>query len=282
MPSPVALDVLNEPSRRAILDLLREGERPVGDLVSELALSQPAVSKHLRVLKEAGMVEVRAEAQRRLYRINPEPLEALDDWLEPYRKFWSDRLDGLQAQPVQHEPPEQQEAEVIGRATIAVGGPRPAVRLARRLPDPPAVVWRAITEREQLAAWFPCDVVVEGGRWEVGASISFPFPPEVIDMTLTGTVLAVDEPHLLSCSWGGEVLRFELAADGGGTLLVLYNELPPSAAARHAAGWDDCLDRLAGTAPVPDGWQGHFDAYRASFEPVLGPQEGPPEGYRGG
>ena len=65
------------------------------------------------------------------------------------------------------------------------------------------------------------------------ASISFPFPPEVIDMTLTGTVLAVDEPHLLSCSWGGEVLRFELAADGGGTLLVLYNELPPSAP-RHA------------------------------------------------
>ncbi len=276
MPSPVALDVLNESSRRAILDLLRDGERPVGDLVSEMGLSQPAVSKHLRVLKEAGLVEVRAEAQRRLYRINPEPLEALDGWLEPYRKLWSDRLDGLQAHP------EQQEEEAVSMATITIGGPRPVVRLERRLPDPPAVVWRAITEREQLAAWFPCDVAVDGGRWEVGASISFPFPPEVVDMTLAGTVLAVDEPQLLSYSWGGEVLRFELAADGGGTLLVLHNELPPSAAARHAAGWEDCLDRLVGTAPVPDGWQAHFDAYRASFEPVLGPQEGPPEGYKGG
>ncbi len=161
MPSPVALDVLNEPSRRAILDLLRDGERPVGDLVSELALSQPAVSKHLRVLKEAGLVEVRAEAQRRLYRINPEPLEVLDGWLEPYRRLWSDRLDG----PGAHL--EQQEEAAISKATITTSGPRPAVLLERRLPEPPPVVWRAITERQQLAGWFPCDVVVEGDHWEV-------------------------------------------------------------------------------------------------------------------
>lgn len=93
----MALDVLGDPSRREILELLRDGERPVGELVEGLSLSQPAVSKHLRVLKDAGMVEVRADGQRRLYRISPAPLEALDDWLQPYRKFWSERLDDLEA-----------------------------------------------------------------------------------------------------------------------------------------------------------------------------------------
>jgi DNA-binding transcriptional ArsR family regulator len=88
--------VLGEPSRQAILDLLREGERPVGELVDHLQLSQPAVSKHLRVLKEAGMVEARVEAQRRLYRIRPEPLAELDDWLATYRQLWTTHLDRLE------------------------------------------------------------------------------------------------------------------------------------------------------------------------------------------
>ena len=78
----------------------------------------------------------------------------------------------------------------MNNATLLADGPRPAVRLERQLPDPPAVVWRALTDREQLRAWFPCDVIVAGGRWEVGAAITFPFPPEVIDMTLSGEVLA--------------------------------------------------------------------------------------------
>jgi DNA-binding transcriptional ArsR family regulator len=87
--------VLSDPNRQAILDLLRQGERPVGELVDHLHLSQPAVSKHLRVLKEAGMVEARADAQRRLYRIRPEPLVELDDWLEDYRRLWTTHLDRL-------------------------------------------------------------------------------------------------------------------------------------------------------------------------------------------
>jgi DNA-binding transcriptional ArsR family regulator len=91
-----AFEVLAEPSRRRILDLLREGERPVNDLVEPLALRQPSVSKHRRVLKEAGLVEVRAEAQRRLYRLRPEPLADVDAWLAPYRRMWADRLDALQ------------------------------------------------------------------------------------------------------------------------------------------------------------------------------------------
>jgi DNA-binding transcriptional ArsR family regulator len=88
--------VLAEPSRQAILDLLRDGERPVGEIVDHLQLSQPAVSKHLRVLRDAGMVQTRADAQRRLYRIRPEPLAELDDWLATYRRLWTERLDRLE------------------------------------------------------------------------------------------------------------------------------------------------------------------------------------------
>jgi DNA-binding transcriptional ArsR family regulator len=91
-----ALQVLSEPRRLQILDLLREGERPVGELVDRLGVSQPAVSKHLRVLKEAGLVEARPEAQRRLYRIRPEPLAELDDWLASYRQLWTTHLDRLE------------------------------------------------------------------------------------------------------------------------------------------------------------------------------------------
>jgi DNA-binding transcriptional ArsR family regulator len=90
------LDVLAEPNRRKILDLLRVQERPVGDLVELLAVSQPAVSKHLRVLREAGLVTVRADAQRRIYRVRPEPLQALDEWLTPYREMWNAHLDDLE------------------------------------------------------------------------------------------------------------------------------------------------------------------------------------------
>jgi DNA-binding transcriptional ArsR family regulator len=89
-------DVLAEPSRRDILDLLRDGERSVGELVQRLSLSQPGVSKHLRVLREAGLVEVRPEGQRRLYELRAEPLAEIDAWLGPYRQFWSSRLDALE------------------------------------------------------------------------------------------------------------------------------------------------------------------------------------------
>ncbi|WP_199433489.1 ArsR/SmtB family transcription factor [Qaidamihabitans albus] len=89
-------EVLAEPRRREILDLLRTGERPVGDLVDRLALTQPTVSKHLKVLREAGLVDVRHDAQRRWYRLRPEPLAEIDEWLEPYRRLWNASLDALE------------------------------------------------------------------------------------------------------------------------------------------------------------------------------------------
>lgn len=152
---------------------------------------------------------------------------------------------------------------------------RPAVRLERHLPDPPDVVWQALTEPDQLRRWFPCEVTVRGGRWEVGAALTFEFPPRM-RLTYTGVVLDVDEPNVLVFTWGPSTLRFQLSPDGDGTRLVLIDELPSDAAARNAAGWERCLDRLLGTEPSPDGWQPLFERYAAAFEPSLGPQEARP------
>lgn len=91
-----AFAALAEPTRRHILDLLRERPRPVGELVERLELSQPGTSKHLRVLREAGLVRVRQDAQRRWYELRTEPLFEVDAWLEPYRHMWSSSLDALE------------------------------------------------------------------------------------------------------------------------------------------------------------------------------------------
>ena len=108
-PVTTALDVLADPTRRRILDLLLTGPQPVGELTTRLGISQPGTSKHLRVLREAGLVDVRRDAQRRWYELRAEPLADLDAWLAPYRRLWSDAFDALE----QHlddnpDPPEQE------------------------------------------------------------------------------------------------------------------------------------------------------------------------------
>ena len=90
-------DAVADPTRRRILDLLRQRERPVNDLVAALGVAQPNVSKHLRALTDVGLVWARAEGRRRVYTLRPEPLRELDVWLAPYRRFWADRLDDLEA-----------------------------------------------------------------------------------------------------------------------------------------------------------------------------------------
>jgi len=89
-------DIIAEPSRRAILSLLVSSEQSVGDIEYQLSMPQPMVSKHLRVLREAGFVEATVDAQRRLYRLKPEPLEEVDAWLAPFRRFWSAHVDALE------------------------------------------------------------------------------------------------------------------------------------------------------------------------------------------
>ncbi len=101
----VVLDVIAEPTRRRILDAVRDGERSVGELVEVVGMHQPGVSRHLKVLRDAGLVEVRRDAQRRLYRLRPEPLMELDEWLEPYRREWANRLDSLERHLERTTPP---------------------------------------------------------------------------------------------------------------------------------------------------------------------------------
>jgi DNA-binding transcriptional ArsR family regulator len=89
-------EVIAEPNRRAILGLLAASEQSVGEIERQLGMPQPTVSKHLRVLRETGLVEASVDAQRRLYRLRPEPLQELDAWLAPFRRFWSGHLDALE------------------------------------------------------------------------------------------------------------------------------------------------------------------------------------------
>lgn len=104
-------EVLAEPTRRQILDLLRERPRLVGELVRTLTLSQPLVSKHLRVLRDAGLVSVRQDAQRRWYELRPEPLAEIDEWLATYRHLWDSRLDRLDSFLQEMQNQEKQEKE---------------------------------------------------------------------------------------------------------------------------------------------------------------------------
>lgn len=162
-------------------------------------------------------------------------------------------------------------------ATLAARGARPSVRFERVLGDPPAAVWRALTDAQELKSWFPAEIVAD--RWEAGAALTFVFPGHD-EYTMGGVVLECDEPRVLAYTWGEETLRFELTpTDSGGTRLVLFDELDPRLAARNAAGWQVCLERLAGRAPAHYAWKPLFAQYTAAFEPVLGPQEGPPAGF---
>ena len=100
-----AFEIIAEPNRRAILSLLASSQRSVGEIERQLRMSQPTVSKHLRVLREAGFVEATVDAQRRLYRLKPEPLQEVDDWLATFRAFWTPHVDALERHLDRIDPP---------------------------------------------------------------------------------------------------------------------------------------------------------------------------------
>ena len=93
-----AFEALAEPTRRRIVELLSDGERTAGDIASHFTTSRPGISRHLRVLRESGLVRAREDAQRRVYSLNPAPLEEIDAWLQRYRRFWGNRLDALETE----------------------------------------------------------------------------------------------------------------------------------------------------------------------------------------
>ena len=105
-------EIIAEPNRRAILSLLISSQQSVGEIERQLHMSQPTVSKHLRVLREAGFVESTVQAQRRLYRLKPEPLQELDNWLEPFRRFWSAHVDALERHLDRMEQSKKREKQV--------------------------------------------------------------------------------------------------------------------------------------------------------------------------
>src|SRR3974390_430953 len=106
-----AFEIIAEPNRRAILGLLVSSEQSVGEIERRLRMSQPTVSKHLRVLREAGFVESTVDAQRRLYRLRPEPLQEIDAWLAPFRRFWSVHMDALERHLDHMDPPKPREVK---------------------------------------------------------------------------------------------------------------------------------------------------------------------------
>jgi DNA-binding transcriptional ArsR family regulator len=107
MASTATWSALNDPHRRYVLELLRTRPHDVGELTSALGLSQPGTSKHLRALRDAGLVRVRIDAQRRVYELDPGPLAELDDWLAPYRRFWDRHLDALERHLDHTDPPKE-------------------------------------------------------------------------------------------------------------------------------------------------------------------------------
>lgn len=113
-----AFEIIAEPNRRAILSLLVASERSVGEIEHQLGLPQPTVSKHLRVLREAGFVESTARAQRRLYRLKPEPLREIDAWMAQFRRFWSAHLDALERHLDRIDPPPPSK-HPVGKQTVS-------------------------------------------------------------------------------------------------------------------------------------------------------------------
>jgi uncharacterized protein YndB with AHSA1/START domain len=164
-------------------------------------------------------------------------------------------------------------------ATLLRTGARPVLRFERHLRQPTDVVWRAVTDPAEMTSWFPTRITID--EWKVGAELTHTFEDPQMH-PLPGKVVEWDPPRRVSFTWGTDTISFELtpSADGG-TTFVLTEELSANHAARNAAGWDVCLDRLElGIEGEP--WQPRFDRYVAVFEPVLGAQEGPPVGHDAG
>jgi uncharacterized protein YndB with AHSA1/START domain len=165
----------------------------------------------------------------------------------------------------------------MSEATLLKAGDRPVIRFERHLAKPVETVWRVVTDPVEMTSWFPTRIEIH--EWKVGASLRHYFDNQDIE-PLPGSVLEWNPPRRVSFTWGTDTISFELTpAPDGGTIFVLTEELSASIAARNAAGWEVCLDRLQ-LGFESESWQPRFERYVSSFEPILGHQEGPPAGVR--
>lgn len=172
------------------------------------------------------------------------------------------------------------------RTTFRREGPEYVLLVDRTLDHAPSKVWRAVTEHEALAQWFPARV---NGEWVVGAPLRFAFEPgladDLSDEELRGEVLRVDPPRLLEFRWGSSLIRFEIeASEGGARFRLSERQADPSWGARNAAGWEMCienldlvLDGIAAAKFVAAVWRAKFKKYAAEFEEEFGPQDDPSE-----
>ena len=257
-----AARAIAEPNRRQILELVREGELPAGSIAEHFDLTRPAISQHLTILKEAGLIEERRDGARRLYRARPDGLAELRRFLEA---FWDERLGGLR---------DLAEAEQDPRIAERVSVER-EVEIAAR----PETVWQLLVEPERLTRWMGQAAVLdvrEGGEYRVEV-----VPGQVV----VGEYRVVDSPRRLVHTWGWDVegnpvlpgtttVSFELNPRGDGTthLVLTHSELPTiGAAGSHSRGWGHYLDRLlatvSGNDPGPDPWATDPALLRAELRP---------------
>ncbi len=223
-------EIIAEPNRRAILSLLVSSEQSVGEIEEELGMSQPTVSKHLRVLRDAGFVEATVDAQRRVYRLTPRPLQELDAWLAPFRRFWSDRVDALErhldrmdqsARP-KKKTRKTRRRTMTGREQYSPGpanlahvqkdGEKWTLILVRELRHSPKIVWEAITDPAHLREWAPFDA--DGSLGTAGSTVKLTTVGAPTPMVSETTVTRADAPKVLEYKWGGFDMRWELEAAG--------------------------------------------------------------------
>jgi DNA-binding transcriptional ArsR family regulator len=221
-------EALSDPTRQRIMALLLDGERPVGDLVDALGVAQPSVSKHLARLKAVGLVDLRADAQRRLYRLTPEPLRDVDVWLQPYLKA-----------PKVDETVELSLCESRQKGwTIVLEAPTAA---------PADALWAALTEPEKLGAWL--------GRTSVEPHETGRFKPQFMGsgLVVSGRINIWSPLRKLGYRWRiGSApenpavnLLFELAyGSQGACLIVTLDRVPQDTVAEFAALWHAHLERL--------------------------------------
>ena len=241
-------EALADPTRRRILALLLDNEHPVGDLVDALGVAQPSVSKHLARLKAAGLVDLRAEAQRRVYRLTPQPLQELGGWLGPYL--------GTPGIDATNEPSPADAAVVLTAREAKPRGWTLAFHTA--IAASPDAVWAALTEPARLEAWLG-QASLEP---QVGGRVRFSFAGA--DTALAGRVLTWTPDQALECrlriqpkdDGTGTRVRFDLSADNAGTSLgFIHSGLPAHREAELAALWQAHLERLApalrGETPPP-------------------------------
>ena len=262
-------EIIAEPNRRAILSLLVSSQQSVGEIERQLRMPQPTVSKHLRVLRDAGFVESTVDAQRRLYRLRPEPLQEVDAWLAPFRRFWSAHVDALERhldrmdQSTPQRNKEDKEKKMTDReqytpgpasgAQVRKDGEKWTLILVRELRHSPEKVWQALTDPAHLREWAPFEA--DGSLGTAGATVKLTTVGAPAPQVSETTVTRADAPKVLEYNWGGSDIRWELEALGGGTRLTLWHNIDRRYISMGAAGWHICfdvLDRLlAGDADRP-------------------------------